>query len=272
MLKSETYINLRYIPIAICVLLPTTFVVTLAIALHLEHVDGVPYISDTGTYVPESCIFGQCLNIIAAFMCFLAFVRYSQIKEYAAVYKFSDSLLIWNVLGVILGIASSFGMSLVANFQETNVLSVHIVGAILCFGGATVYFWIQTICTYYLVPTICSMRLVVIRVIISIFCTAFFISGMVTASLSKKSYQGTNPRKWKQEDGGWEYHVISVCSEWIATLVMSLYILTFAKDLNNCRLHSTKIVFHSPSRRKLQVHSEMQNTENYSSKIVVNNN
>lgn len=39
----------------------------LAIALHLEHVDGVPYISDTGTYVPESCIFGQCLNIIAAF-------------------------------------------------------------------------------------------------------------------------------------------------------------------------------------------------------------
>lgn len=76
-------------------------------------------------------------------MCFLAVLRYYQIKEYTILYNFSGALLKWNIYGIIFGIASSLGMSLVANFQETNFLSVHIIGAMLCFGGATIYFWIQ---------------------------------------------------------------------------------------------------------------------------------
>lgn len=56
-----------------------------------------------------------------------------------------------------------------------------------------------------------------------------------------KNFLGTNPRKWKKEDGGWELHVTSAASEWIAGLVMALYILTFAKDFNNCQLHPTKV-------------------------------
>jgi hypothetical protein len=36
------------------------------IAVLNEHVDpGFPYISDTGSYSPESCIFGQLVNITA---------------------------------------------------------------------------------------------------------------------------------------------------------------------------------------------------------------
>lgn len=42
-----------------------------------------------------------------------------------------------------MGLISSFGLSIVANFQETNVFIVHIIGAFMCFGAGTIYFWIQ---------------------------------------------------------------------------------------------------------------------------------
>ena len=41
------------------------------------------------------------------------------------------------------GIGSCVGISIVANFQETNVRIVHFVGAFACFGLGTVYFWMQ---------------------------------------------------------------------------------------------------------------------------------
>ena len=54
-----------------------------------------------------------------------------------------SSIIRANKAAVVAGFISAAGMSLVANFQETNVLSVHLTGALLSFGGATVYLWLQ---------------------------------------------------------------------------------------------------------------------------------
>lgn len=59
--------ELHYLPLAVFVLLPTTFIISYVVAILLGHVELVfPYISDTGTHVPESNFFAQMLNMVAA--------------------------------------------------------------------------------------------------------------------------------------------------------------------------------------------------------------
>lgn len=76
-------------------------------------------------------------------VCFIIYIRYSQVKEFMSVFQLKESLKHWNDWALILGLLSSFGLSLVANFQETSVLVVHMIGGFLCFGGGTAYFWAQ---------------------------------------------------------------------------------------------------------------------------------
>lgn len=42
------------------------------------------------------------------------------------------------------GIVSGIGASIVANFQELNVLVVHGIGALMAFGGGVSYLWLRT--------------------------------------------------------------------------------------------------------------------------------
>ena len=42
------------------------------------------------------------------------------------------------------GLLSGIGASLVANFQELNVLIVHGIGALMAFGGGVTYLWLRT--------------------------------------------------------------------------------------------------------------------------------
>lgn len=44
-----------------------------------------------------------------------------------------------------LGIVSGIGASLVANFQELNVLAIHGLGALMAFGGGVSYVWLRTV-------------------------------------------------------------------------------------------------------------------------------
>lgn len=71
------------------------------------------------------------------------YLRYRQIAELYRSHSARSNVNRANKASVIVGFISAAGMSLVANFQETNVISVHLVGALLAFGGATIYLWLQ---------------------------------------------------------------------------------------------------------------------------------
>ena len=51
-----------------------------------------------------------------------------------------------NTISLWLGILGALGVSIVGNFQETEVEIIHFGGAALCFGFGAVYLWIQVIC------------------------------------------------------------------------------------------------------------------------------
>ncbi|KAF7387239.1 hypothetical protein HZH68_012916 [Vespula germanica] len=235
--KNDFLVNLHYLPIILFVSLPAVFVLTYVIAVLSDHVEaGFPYISDVATSAPESCIFAQFMNMIAALMCFVIYIRYSQVKECTTAFRLQASLPRWNYWALILGLTTTLGVSIVANFQETSVIVVHMIGAFLCFGGGTAYFWTQAVCSFYLHPLGCSLRMAHLRTALSTFCTVCFFVIFITGVLASLAYKGTNPQKWYKNDGGWELHVASTVTEWICAIAFCVYILTFTDEFRDIRM------------------------------------
>lgn len=231
--------RLDVLPLAVFILFPATFLATYIIAVLLGHVEpDFPYISDTGTYSPESCIFGQLLNVGTLLLGLVIYVRYRQVAEYYSSYSLSPAVLSLNKMGVWFGLLSCLGLSFVANFQETNVITVHLTGAFLCFGFGTVYFWIHAVCSYHMQPLANSLQLAHLRLALAVICTVFFILLSITGVLSHIQFRGSNPRKWYPNDGGWQLHVISTASEWVVAVAFCIYILSFAREFRNISLES----------------------------------
>lgn len=159
------------------------------------------------------------------------YIRYRQIIQ---IYVQHDEIRLLterlNWTGVWIGLGSCLGISIVANFQETNVRIMHYVGAFLCFGCGTVYFWIQAFISYSLQPFIGTLIKSHIRMGLAALCTIFFIVIAVTGIISHILYEGQDPRKWYPSDGGWYYHVASSVSEWIMSMIFSFYILSFTDE------------------------------------------
>lgn len=223
-----------WFPIAVFVIFQTTFICTYIAAIVQGHVvPAVPYISDAATYSPESCVFGQFINIGCVLLGIVIYIRYRQIQK--LMYHHVELIPInstWNGVSLWIGICSCLGCSIVANFQETNVRIIHFIGAFTCFGFGTVYFWFQALISYNIHQFSGSIRLAHMRLVLSSLCTIFFIVLAVTGIISHILFQGQDPRKWYPSDGGWKYHVASSISEWIVSTLFSFYILSFSDEFS----------------------------------------
>lgn len=141
-----------------------------------------------------------------------------------------------------IGFASCFGISVVANFQETNVRVVHLFGALLCFGFGSVYFSLQSILTYYLHPYTSSLAVAHLRMVLSMICAIFFFLVAIPGVISHIKYDGKDPRHWYPSDGGWIFHVISSVSEWIVATAFSFYILSFTPEFRDIHMEHPKLM------------------------------
>lgn len=134
----------------------------------------------------------------------------------------------------------------------------------------------QAVCTFYLHPLGCSLRLAHIRTALSTFCTVCFVVTLITGVLARLAYKGwfvafplsfhpsrpptrvvfnssrilmfvsfrfagTNPRKWYREDGGWELHVASTITEWLCAGAFAVYILTFSEEFRDVKVIHPKV-------------------------------
>lgn len=219
-------------PIAVFLLFQITFLCTYIAAVLQGHVvPAIPYISDAATYSPESCVFGQFINMGCVLLGIVIYIRYRQIEQlidhHPSLHAIANRL---NERALWLGIASCLGCSIVANFQETNVRIVHFTGAFICFGLGTVYFWVQAYLSYSIQPYAGSTQLAHIRLGLAALCMVCFIIVAVTGIISHILYNGQDPRKWYPSDGGWKYHVASSIAEWIIATIFCFYILTFTDE------------------------------------------
>ncbi|XP_061183293.1 uncharacterized protein LOC133191561 [Saccostrea echinata] len=240
--------KLHIFPIFIVIYVPASFFITYGIAVGNGHVvPGFPYISDTGTKEPESCVFGQLLNIGAVIALVVFYIRYQQIATYQSdcpVRRITKC----NKAALILGWIAAFGISLVGNFQETNVLVVHLIGAFLAFFIGWVYCCLQTYLSYKL-PEIpgSSRNLRSARFIICVLTFIFMIVILVAGKFAMEE----NPRKSDKKipiglspgEAGYPAYLTSTLSEWIIAFLICMYVATFTPEFKYFEMIKPKITF-----------------------------
>ncbi|KAL5007405.1 hypothetical protein ScPMuIL_016211 [Solemya velum] len=233
------------LPIILVVYLPLSFFITYGIAVCEGHVQaGFPYISDTGTFPPESCVFGQLLNIGAVLFGVTVHVRYMQIDCF---YRNTGrpKVLLVNRLSYGMAIVAAVGVSMVGNFQETNVIAIHLLGACLAFGVGGLYCFTQTGLSFKIknLPgaSACTRK---VRVVLCIADIILLIALFVASKLAFDKMQPSTDRyKWTPGDEGYSEHLVSTVSEWVIAIVTVSFLLTFVREFSQIRVQPMCVSF-----------------------------
>lgn len=214
------------------------------IAILLNHCEVAwPYISDTGVHIPESCIFSQLLNIASTIIALTIAVRYKQVEQQCRDNLMPDSnrLFALNKWSFYIGLASAAGLSIVANFQELQLLTVHMIGAFSAFGFGLLYCIAQTRLSYHVYPIVTKgLTVARCRLALTIILGVSFVTSTVFGPISFKYFHGTDTTNWKPDDGGYVYHVISSVAEWISAMAIDFFILSFAHEFKFMSISSPK--------------------------------
>ncbi|XP_021121303.1 DNA damage-regulated autophagy modulator protein 2 isoform X1 [Heterocephalus glaber] len=259
--------GLSFLPIALVIWTAATFTFSYIIAVTLHHVDpALPYISDTGTVAPEKCLFGAMLNI-AAFLCLATiYVRYKQVH---ALNPEENLIIKLNKAGLVLGILSCLGASLVANFQpsmlvhpcisrfgrlrpggliqvrgqpglKTALFVVHVSGGVLTFGMGSFYMLVQTILSYLMQPKIHGKQIFWIRLLLLIWCGVSVLSMLTCSSVLYSGDFGTDivqKLHWNPEEKGYVLHMVTTAAEWSMSFSFFGFFLTYIRDFQKISLH-----------------------------------
>ncbi|KAK1152744.1 DNA damage-regulated autophagy modulator protein 2-like [Acipenser oxyrinchus oxyrinchus] len=231
--------GLCFLPAATVVWSSSTFIFSYVIAVLLRHVDPlVPYISDTGAMAPERCVFGIMLNISSFLGVATVYVRYKQVM---ALNPDKPRLLQLNTVGLVLGLISSFGLCIVANFQKNTMISMHLVGAILTFGIGTLYILFQTIISHKMQPHIHGMGVFWVRLCLGLWCSASIVTMFVSSVIMYSSLPGVDVAKklhWNPEETGYSAHIVSTISEWSLAFSFLSFFLTYIQDFQKITLRA----------------------------------
>ncbi|XP_031572292.1 DNA damage-regulated autophagy modulator protein 2-like isoform X2 [Actinia tenebrosa] len=233
---------LQYLPILLGGLAVISFFTSYGMAVHEKHVDALfPYISDAGARPPESCIFGQFLNMAAVIAFVAMYLHYKHIKEF----NITQTPIIQklNMFSLWLSAFACLGMSMVANFQYINSEAPHFVGAFMVFCLGIAYCWIQSYITYKMrAQGMSSTLALVTRFFLSFAATVFFLITIIAAAVASSEYKkrkvptptpvvSTTPHmKWNKSDPGYKNHLASTFGEWLMAISFLLFFLTYYRE------------------------------------------
>ncbi|KAM4809766.1 transmembrane protein 150C isoform 2-T2 [Rhinophrynus dorsalis] len=197
-----------------------------------------PYISISGDDPPASCVFSQVMNMAAFLALVIAVLRFIQLKP-----KAINPFL--SVSGLVALCLTSFGMTLLGNFQLKNSEQIHNVGTSMTFGFGTLACWIQSILTFKINIKKEGRKAGIPRVILSAAITLCVILYFIFLS------QGL--------------HIHAPRVQWVLVMCFLTYFGTFAVEFRHCRFEIICIenqehqeIFHSFSENLSDVCSEYQ--------------
>lgn len=226
-----SYGKLHVLPLSLFILIPVTFLITYTMSVQWDHVvPGFPYISETGTLSPESCIFAQFLNIAALLLACCVYIRHRQVSQWQ--FERGNDVVSKKIVVVTAwcGVLGCFGLDILANFQEARVVAAHMIGAMTCFTAGTIYFCLQTYLSHKMVPAVNGRIVVYIRAALSVLTLILTITTILPGYISMLEFQGDDYKKWLPTDGGWAWHVASAISEWVLAIVYCVFLLTFVPE------------------------------------------
>ncbi|XP_076447624.1 DNA damage-regulated autophagy modulator protein 1-like [Babylonia areolata] len=221
------------LPVLQIIILPIGFSITYTWSVLLGHVEpGFPYISDTGTFPPESCVFGLLLDLYATVLAVTIYLRWQQVRTY---YVADDSRALHraNNASLVLGLTAATGVLLVANFQETNVAVVHVVGAIMAFAVGCVYAWVQTYISYRTRLPGHHQCLRHFRLLLSVGVTLCCVLVGVFSGISRHKHGDKDHFHWSKSDEGFAEYVIATVAEWIIAFSTAIFFTTFSREFRH---------------------------------------
>ncbi|KAK3884752.1 hypothetical protein Pcinc_010991 [Petrolisthes cinctipes] len=238
--------GLAWLPLTSALLIPSTFLITYVWSVLEDHVEpDFPYISSTGAFPPESCFFAQMLNIVALLLGVTVWVRHKQIEDHC-----SKTVTIGRVPGqsrvaAWLGYSAAAGISMVANFQSINIITVHMVGASLAFGVGTVYLWIQGVLSWSLVPYqnsvgVAVLRLVMAGIATAMICTTITLSILHSQSTSYIAYWSVL-REWRRERTSWRLHISATVAEWVLAGAFVVFLFTLIPEFKRITVATVRV-------------------------------
>ncbi|XP_039604553.1 DNA damage-regulated autophagy modulator protein 2-like [Polypterus senegalus] len=227
------------LPVLLVVWSSATFIFSYITAVVLRHVDVlVPYISDTGTTPPERCLFGIMLNISSFLGMATIYVRYKQVEALNAE---ESSVQCPNKWGLALGLLSSVGLCIVANFQKSTIIQIHVIGAALTFGAGAIYILLQIIISFRMQPHLHSKKIFWIRTGLGLWCAASILSMLVSSVITYRSLPGVNlatKLHWDPNETGYTSHLVSTISEWLISFSFLSFFLTYIRDFQKITLRA----------------------------------
>ena len=118
--------------------------------------------------------------------------------------------------------------------QEDAVAFVHIIGALMVFLCGIVYSWIQSFISYKMKSCgLITSTLLVLRLIVTIGATVFFIACAAATSYASKDWVryhangNTYPHRWDPTDKNYIHHVVGDVSEWLMALMLLGFMASF---------------------------------------------
>lgn len=234
--------GLCFLPAALVIWTSASFVFAYITSVLLRHVDPLlPYISDTGTTAPERCLFGIMLDVSAFLGVFTVYVRYKQVGALSS----DPRLLRLNQVGLALGVVSSFGMCVVANFQKTTMFPVHLLGAVLTFGVGALYILVQTLVSFWMQPEVHSKSQFRTRLMLTLWTYCSIICMFVSSVVLYTSLSGVDvvhKLHWTPGEKGYTAHLVSTVSEWSLAFSFISFFLTFIRDFQKIELRAEAVL------------------------------
>jgi len=248
------------------------------IAVSFKHVPAfLPYISDTGVFVPERSVFSLLINVAAFVHMITIYVRFEQVQAELKWRHRNKNLIgekklrFLNKLSLPIGLGISFGLCLLGNFQlhsqrtlagtdgsgqltkeEYIVQKIHWFGAFLTYMGGNIYMFIQTI-----ISIVLSLgtkkgqwrrRTAFLRLVISILTATLIAAGIGTGiSSATHSDEDTGTIKWKDTaktsdtDSKGKLSLTSVLCEWLSTLLILVYTVTMVPEFRLFRISKPQV-------------------------------
>ncbi|KAK7136185.1 hypothetical protein R3I94_014740 [Phoxinus phoxinus] len=232
------------LPVALVTWSSATFLISYATAVALGHADLLfPYISDTGTEVPERCVFGFMLSISAFLGSGTMYVRYKQVQ--ALISASESGLQLLNYTGLLMGIFSTVGMCVVANFQKTDMISIHLFGAGLTFGPGTLYILVQTGMSYRMQPRFHGREILWARMAVGMWTLISIVTLFISSVLLYDDLPGvdvTNKLHWQPGERGLVPHKVSASAEWSLAFSFICFFFTYIHDFQKITLRVQPIL------------------------------
>ena len=215
------------LPFLLTLLIGGGIVVCYCMAVGNGHVEAAfPYISDTGTFAPESCVFTLVMNLAGVVAIAIFTLRYLHVVQYNR--GCSDGIQRINTAALLSGYVSAFGIMVIGAFQVTNQLTVHFIGALMAFIGGTVYM--------FLIASLGFRRDVKFGVNERPYAKARMIMAVVSALSIIIMIATTQVSLSFILWNSYNIHLVSTVSEWVMVLDLLAFLMTFSQELNIIQL------------------------------------